>query len=361
MSQLASCQGHSIRLSLTRSSTRSFGPVVIGQEVVQVHSVRLSLTRGCTGSFDPVVIGQEVVQIHSIQLSLTSGCTRPFDPVVIDKELYRCTRSSCHWTRSCTNPFDPVVIDDIGAASGFGAPIGIQTDACPRHPEDCGLWRFHKCGITAGRSASAYAAAFPEKARKRSVWLPSARGFFVPLKVLASRWVLADFHKPDRSNGGGLDNFTYTANDGAGGTADTTLTVVVTAPGITYLGGTANTTIDGGNNVHEVLDGGAGNDVVIAGTGTQVLIGGPGDTLTGGHGADTFVFLPNFGNETITNFDVHHDTIQLPHSEFANIATVLADIHQVGANVQIAPDAHDVITLNNLSAAQLHASNFHLV
>jgi Ca2+-binding RTX toxin-like protein len=87
----------------------------------------------------------------------------------------------------------------------------------------------------------------------------------------------------------------------------------------------------------------------------------PGDTLTGGHGADTFVFPPNFGNETITNFDVPHDTMQLPHSEFANVAAVLADIHQVGANVEIAPDVHDVITLNNLSAAQLHASNFHLV
>jgi hypothetical protein len=53
--------------------------------------------------------------------------------------------------------------------------------------------------------------------------------------------------------------------------------------------------------------------------------------------------------------------MQLPHSEFANVAAVLADIHQVGANVEIAPDVHDVITLNNLSAAQLHASNFHLV
>jgi VCBS repeat-containing protein len=48
------------------------------------------------------------------------------------------------------------------------------------------------------------------------------------------------------SDGVGLDTFTYTAEDG-GGTADTTLTVVVTAPGITYSGGTANTTIQGAN------------------------------------------------------------------------------------------------------------------
>jgi ELWxxDGT repeat protein len=93
----------------------------------------------------------------------------------------------------------------------------------------------------------------------------------------------------------------------------------------------------------------------------QDLTDPPSVTLTGGHGADTFVFPPNFGDETITNFDVQQDTIQLPHSEFANVAVVLADIHQVGANVEIAPDAHDVITLNNVTAALLHASNFHLV
>ena len=109
------------------------------------------------------------------------------------------------------------------------------------------------------------------------------------------------------SDGVGLDTFTYTAKDEAGGTATTTLTVVVTAPGKTYLGGTANTTINGRNG-QQVLDGGAGNDVVIAGTGKQVLIGGPGDTLTGGSGADTFVFPPNFGNETDHEFDAErHD------------------------------------------------------
>jgi ELWxxDGT repeat protein len=83
--------------------------------------------------------------------------------------------------------------------------------------------------------------------------------------------------------------------------------------------------------------------------------------LTGTQGADTFVFGSNFGENTITNFNVSNDTIELPKSEFADLAAVLADAHQVGANTVIAYDANDVITLNNVTVTELHAQNFHLV
>jgi Ca2+-binding RTX toxin-like protein len=43
----------------------------------------------------------------------------------------------------------------------------------------------------------------------------------------------------------------------------------------------------------------------------DVLIGRPNDSLTGGGGSDTFVFNPNFGNETIKDFDVNQDTSPL--------------------------------------------------
>jgi VCBS repeat-containing protein len=168
-----------------------------------------------------------------------------------------------------------------------------------------------------------------------------------------------DFNDLPR-DGVGEDIFTYTAKDGPGGIATTTLTIVVTQSDITYLGGTAGTTIHGGTG-KQVLDGGAGNDVLVAGKGTQVLLGGSGDTLTGGNGHDTFVFAPNFGMETITNFNAHLDKIQLPRSEFANFDAVLADAHQLGANTVITYDANDVITLNNVALNHLHASDFHLV
>jgi Ca2+-binding RTX toxin-like protein len=87
-----------------------------------------------------------------------------------------------------------------------------------------------------------------------------------------------------------------------------------------------------------------------------VLIGG-----AGGSGSDTFVFPPNFGDSTITNFNVHNDTIELPKSEFADLAAVLADAHQVGANTVITYDAHDTITLDHVALNTLHAQNFHLV
>jgi VCBS repeat-containing protein len=163
------------------------------------------------------------------------------------------------------------------------------------------------------------------------------------------------------ADGVGLDTFTYSAQEGAGGPATTTLTVVVTQQNETYLGGTAGVTINGPNRGNAVLDGGAGKDVLIAGKGETVLIGGPGDTLTGGTGKETFVFAPNFGQNTITNFNTYKDTIQLDRSEFADFHAVLEAAHQNGADTVIAYDANDIITLNNVALNHLYANDFHFV
>jgi hypothetical protein len=104
-----------------------------------------------------------------------------------------------------------------------------------------------------------------------------------------------------------------------------------------------------------------GNMNVTAGSGAQRLIGGPGDTLNGGHSADTFVFVSNFGKETINDFHTTRDVIELPHSLFANFAAVQADMHSSGANTVIALDAHDAITLSHVEAHNLHAQNFHFI
>jgi len=156
------------------------------------------------------------------------------------------------------------------------------------------------------------------------------------------------------------DEFNYTVSNGHGGTVNSTLTVVITSPGETYIGGAEGSTINAGAGTY-VLDGSAGNMTVTAGSGTQWLVGGAGDTLNAGSATDTFIFPPNFGKETINNFNAAHDVIDLPESMVANAAALAADLHVAGADITIMADPNDVITLNNVAAANLHAQNFHFV
>jgi len=156
------------------------------------------------------------------------------------------------------------------------------------------------------------------------------------------------------------DIFNYTVNNGHGGTAASTLTVLITSPSETYLTGAHGSTIKGGAGSY-VLDGSAGSMNVTAGSGAQWLVGGAGDTLTGGSSADTFMFAPSFGKETVSNFNAAQDVIDLPQSLFENFAAVHADMHASGANTVIAFDAADAITLSNIAVQNLHAQNFHFV
>ena len=138
-------------------------------------------------------------------------------------------------------------------------------------------------------------------------------------------------------------------------------TVLVTAPGETYVTGAAGSSISGGIGSN-VLDGSAGNMTVTAGIGgAQTLIGGAGDTLTGGGAADTFIFPANLGNERVNNFETAHDVIELPAAEAANFAAIQADMHAAGADTVITLDAHDSITLSNVAAQHLTAQNFHFM
>jgi VCBS repeat-containing protein len=157
------------------------------------------------------------------------------------------------------------------------------------------------------------------------------------------------------------DTFTYTVNDGHGGTAQSTLTVTIGND--QYIAGTPGETLVAGNS-KQVLDGGLGNVTINGGNGADVLIGGPHDTLTGGNGPDTYVFGPGFGLNIITDFNVHNDQIQIDHSLFANVSAVMAHTaDDARGNAVITYDANDTITFLNINSAQLqaHPSDFHLV
>jgi Ca2+-binding RTX toxin-like protein len=78
----------------------------------------------------------------------------------------------------------------------------------------------------------------------------------------------------------------------------------------------------GGN---DIIAGNGGHDDLYGGTGADSLNGGAGvDTLTGGNGKDHFVFRNALGSEnqdTITDFNVVQDTIDLAANVFAGAGT----------------------------------------
>jgi hypothetical protein len=137
----------------------------------------------------------------------------------------------------------------------------------------------------------------------------------------------------------------------------------------------SNETITVGNGADTVAMGenstitvGNGADTVTAGADSTITLGNGADTVTtisslinGGHGHDRFVFTGSFGLDTITNFSAAHDSIVLAQAMFANFGAVESHMMQVGANTVITYDPANVITLTNVKASSLHASDFQFV
>ncbi len=86
------------------------------------------------------------------------------------------------------------------------------------------------------------------------------------------------------------------------------------------------------------------------------------DNLYGTSGADTFVFRPGFGHDTVEDFNASQsDVIALGSSLFVDYDDVMAHAATVGSDVVITYDAADTITLKNVTLANLHATDFHFV
>jgi Ca2+-binding RTX toxin-like protein len=158
------------------------------------------------------------------------------------------------------------------------------------------------------------------------------------------------------------DVFNYVATYGHGGEiSSSTLTITILSPSQSYQTG-SNTTLTGGNGKN-VLDGTAGNDILLGGNGPDVLLGGPGDQLTGGNGPDVFVFNQHFGKNTITDFDVNNDAIQISKALFATPTDLLNHTTDSASGAIIAASATDQITLVGVTKAQLmaHQADFYFV
>ncbi|MGO7728403.1 M10 family metallopeptidase C-terminal domain-containing protein [Rhizobium johnstonii] len=108
--------------------------------------------------------------------------------------------------------------------------------------------------------------------------------------------------------------------------------------------------------------GNALNNVIVGGIGSNTLTGGAGnDTLTGGAATDVFVYLLNWGHDTITNFvatGAAHDTIRIDHNIFADWESLFAASSQYGNDTIVTADIDNTIVLRNVALTSLDSGDF---
>jgi Ca2+-binding RTX toxin-like protein len=153
-------------------------------------------------------------------------------------------------------------------------------------------------------------------------------------------------------------------NDGHGGIDAQLIEVEVTNLQNEVSDNNGNNSLHGIFNKTNYLSGNGGNDILVGANKNDVLVGGSGnDTMTGGGGHDTFVFNPNFGKDTITDFNVSHDVIEIDHTVFSGFADLMAHTADVGGHavISVDPSNTNTITLNGVATAALTQADFHFV
>ncbi|NJM30097.1 MAG: calcium-binding protein, partial [Rhizobiales bacterium] len=119
-----------------------------------------------------------------------------------------------------------------------------------------------------------------------------------------------------------------------------------------------NDALYGGNDNDELV-GDEGADLLGGGNGNDILEGGTGnDRMFGNAGIDTFVFEIADDSDTIMDFADNADRIDLTSYDFANANVAKSFAAQVGANVVFNFGAGDILTVNNITLAQLTGVDF---
>jgi Ca2+-binding RTX toxin-like protein len=137
-------------------------------------------------------------------------------------------------------------------------------------------------------------------------------------------------------------------NGGAGGDL-----LVGGGGGDTMSGDSGNDFLVGGDG-GDWLDGGSGNDALHGGDGDDAIVGGKGnDEMSGGAGNDTFVFSGKSGKDTILDFDVDTDVLQIAKSKFIkNVKDVVKNAKQQGDDLVINLGHGNKIILKDVSKAE---------
>jgi len=130
----------------------------------------------------------------------------------------------------------------------------------------------------------------------------------------------------------------------------------------TLLGGAARDKLYGGGN-NDIIKGGNGSDRLVGGKGNDTLQGGYGrdaldggkgnDSLKGGVGADSFTFKNNFGSDTILDFEDDIDVIKIKLAGINTVADALSRAANVGGDVVFDFDGGTVITVLNMTKADI--------
>ncbi|AWT49665.1 triacylglycerol lipase [Psychrobacter sp. YP14] len=127
----------------------------------------------------------------------------------------------------------------------------------------------------------------------------------------------------------------------------------------TIQGTKGNNTLHGGEG-SDVLYGLGGNDKLYGAEGDDRLDGGAGnDWLIGGIGNDTFVVNNNAGSDTILDFnnDIgYHDIIEFSSSLFNDLTSLASHTIQSKADVLVALNANDYLTVLNSTVDDVLAS-----
>lgn len=115
-------------------------------------------------------------------------------------------------------------------------------------------------------------------------------------------------------------------------------------------------------NANAWYRGTSGNDTISGSAWNDTLAGGAGnDTMSGGAGSDTFVFRANLGQDVVTDFTTGTDVLEFRDGVFADAAAALAAATSSGSDTLITIDASNTVLLKNVSLANLHTTDFHIV
>lgn len=132
-------------------------------------------------------------------------------------------------------------------------------------------------------------------------------------------------------------------------------------------GGSGNDTIEGGTGADvirgkrgdDVIDGGDQGDNISGGTGNDTIIGGKGnDTLYGNNGNDVFVFTQGGNVDTIKDFELGVDKLDVTDFGTISISDALAALELAGSDTIINFGNGDKVILENVSVFDLGLDDF---